>query len=212
MAGDHRSNPRRRGADLEAALLDAAAEELREVGFAKMTIESVARRAGASKVSIYSRWRTRSELAAAAAYRLVGRQSAPAGTGTLRGDLLAWLRAAADQLTGPAGEAFRGIVLESLREEDGVRPASLSRGHGALQLRQILQDAAGRGEDVLDDPTARQLQAPQALLQMHFLTHGAPIDDAVLAGIVDEVALPLLRPSSGVASPTTEPRQHGGTP
>jgi AcrR family transcriptional regulator len=193
MAGDHRSNPRRRGADLETAILEAAVHELHDVGFRTMTMESVARRAGASKVSIYSRWRTKSELAAAASYRLVAEQAPPAGTGTLRGDLIVWLRTAADQLAGPAGEAFRGIVSASLGSEDGVVLASLSRGRGARQLRRILQDAAGRGDDVVEDPTARQMLAPQAVLQMHFLTHGTPIDDAVVHSIVDEVALPLLR-------------------
>jgi AcrR family transcriptional regulator len=193
MTPDHRSNPRRRGAVLENAILAAAIQELEELGFAKMTVESVAKRAGAAKISVYKRWPTKVELAVAATYRLVAEQPPIPATGSLRGDLFAWLRAAADQLAGPAGEAFRGIVSESLRGPQGTLVlASLSRGNGAQHLRLLLDDAAQRGEHVLHDPCARQLQAPQALLQMHFLTHGAPIDDTVIHSIIDEVALPLF--------------------
>ena len=189
---DHRSATRRRGAALEEAIVAAAVQELAEVGFARMTVESVARRAGAGKVSVYRRWPSKAELAVAAAYRLMGEQAHGPWTGTLRGDLIAWLRTAADGLAGPAGEAFRGVVSESLADPAGaVTVASLSRGNGVRRLGELLREAARRGEDVVVDPPVRQLQAPQALLQLHFLTHGAPIDDAVIEGIVDDVALPL---------------------
>src|ERR1700722_20923204 len=57
---------RRRGATLEHALLDAAWEELQESGYAKLTMERVAERAGTSRAVIYRRWRNRSELVIAA--------------------------------------------------------------------------------------------------------------------------------------------------
>jgi AcrR family transcriptional regulator len=199
VTADHRSAARRRGAALEDAIVAAAVEELAEVGFARMTVESVARRAGAGKVSVYRRWPSKVELAVAAAYRVMGEEATAPGTGSLRGDLVALLRNAADVLAGPAGEAFRGIVSESLAGPAGpVALGALSRGHGAGQVRELLRTAALRGEDVVVDPPTRRLQAPQALLQVHFLTHGTPIDDAVIESIVDDVALPLLtgRPGS----------------
>src|ERR1700678_947664 len=57
---------RRRGAMLEHALLDAAWQELQESGYAKLTMERVADRAGTSRAVIYRRWRNRPELVIAA--------------------------------------------------------------------------------------------------------------------------------------------------
>src|ERR1700722_11909093 len=57
---------RRRGATLERALLDAAWEELQESGYARLTMERGADRAGTSRAVIYRRWRNRAELVIAA--------------------------------------------------------------------------------------------------------------------------------------------------
>src|ERR1700689_58257 len=57
---------RRRGATLEHALLDAAWQELQASGYAKLTMERVADRAGTSRAVIYRRWRNRAELVIAA--------------------------------------------------------------------------------------------------------------------------------------------------
>src|SRR4051812_2704815 len=57
---------RRRGAELESALLDAAWEELDANGFAALTMEAVAARAGTSRPVLARRWASRSDLALAA--------------------------------------------------------------------------------------------------------------------------------------------------
>src|SRR5271154_4390382 len=61
-----RTRQRRRGEELEAALLDAAWEELAEVGFAKLTMESVAARAKTGIAVLYRRWAGKDDLALAA--------------------------------------------------------------------------------------------------------------------------------------------------
>lgn len=197
-AADHRSRPRRRGAALEEALLEAAIAELREVGYAAMTIDAIARRAGAGKVSIYRRWPTRIELAMAAAYRLMGDPSLPNEPSSLRADLLAVLRHMAQQMSGPAGEALRGIVSETLRDDTAVQLARASRGNSARMVKEIVRRASERGEPVDPDPAPIKVQTPAALLQHHFLTQGPAIDDAFVVSVVDEVAVPLLqRPRPG---------------
>ncbi len=57
---------RRRGAALENAILDAAWAELIEHGYADMTLEAVARRAGTSRPVLHRRWPSRIKLATAA--------------------------------------------------------------------------------------------------------------------------------------------------
>jgi AcrR family transcriptional regulator len=64
---------RRRGEALEDALLDAAWDELVEVGYGRFTIDGVAARAGTSRPVIYRRWPVRSDLAIAAVRRRAGR-------------------------------------------------------------------------------------------------------------------------------------------
>lgn len=201
VAGDHRSRPRRRGAALEDAIVDAAIAELREVGYAAMTMDGVARRAGAGKISVYRRWPTKVELVREAAYRLVGEPQLPAEPSTLRADLLALLRTMAREMQGPAGEALRGIVSESLSDAETPAIAASSRGGSARMMREIVRRAVERGEAVDPDPSPVRLQAAPALLQHRFLTHGAAVDDAYLVQIVDEVALPLLASAPAAAHP-----------
>ncbi len=194
MTPDHRSRPRRRGSALEDAIIEAAIVELREVGYAAMTMDAVARRAGAGKESLYRRWPTKLHLARAAAYRLVGEPRLPAEPSTLRDDLLAVFGTMITQMRGPAGEAMRGVVSESLRDGD----AGVFDGQGGVSqrlLRDVVARAVARGEQVDPVPPAVRLQATVALLQHRFL-HRAHLDDAALVEIVDEVALPLLRAAS----------------
>jgi len=57
---------RRRGEELEAALLEAAWDELAEVGFGKLTMESVAARARTGVAVLYRRWPRKDDLVLAA--------------------------------------------------------------------------------------------------------------------------------------------------
>lgn len=82
---------RPRSAALDAAILDAALHLLQSEGYARMSMDGVAARAGVSKATIYLRYDGKADLATAALARLreAGR---PAATGDLRADLVAQLR------------------------------------------------------------------------------------------------------------------------
>lgn len=196
---DHRTRPRRRGAALEDAIIAATIAELREVGFAAMTMDSVARRAGAGKISVYRRWPGQVELATDAAYRLLDDPVLPPEPSTLREDLLALLRFMAAQASGPFGEVIRGIISECLGREDTTQLAELSRGNSLRQVLQVVRRAAARSEPVDPDPPPLQVQVPVTMVQHRLLLHGPPIDDGFVVDLVDQVALPLLmRPQSPV--------------
>src|ERR1700727_1630360 len=87
-----RTRQRRRGEELEAALLEAAWEELAEVGFARLTMESVAGRAKTGVAVLYRRWPNKDDLVIAA-IRHYGRAHPvdTPDTGSLRGDMIALL-------------------------------------------------------------------------------------------------------------------------
>lgn len=91
---------RRRGAALEAAILRAAVDELTESGFAGLTMDRVAQRAGTNKNAIYRRWPDRVALGLAA-YKQMARAIEPPDTGSLREDALETLRRANRHLSSP---------------------------------------------------------------------------------------------------------------
>src|SRR3954453_15724679 len=89
---DYRKRSRRRGDALNAAILAATLAELTEVGYAELTMKGIARRARASKGSLYRRWPSRAELVVDAMHHgespLVGRPN----SGSLRTDALGLLQ------------------------------------------------------------------------------------------------------------------------
>lgn len=184
---------RRRGAELEAALLEAAWDELDENGYSALTMEAVAARAGTSRPVIARRWPTRSELALAAIrHHFAAEPIQVPDHGTLRDDLLDYLRQANErrsQLAVPLMLRFNGILgdgnggLADLRDQlIGGRPTGLDV---------LLDRAQARGE--LDRATLPPMveQLPFMLLRHELLMRMGPADDATIVSIVDDVFLPL---------------------
>ena len=66
-------------------------------------------------------------------------------------------------------------------------------------MTEIFTRAAERGEIRADLIRPPLVGLAPALVDHHFLFHGAPIPDEVLTGIVDDVLLPLL---TGTAPPS----------
>lgn len=191
---DHRKGPRRRGEALQAAILDAALAELAEVGYWRMTMQSVAARARTSKASLYKRWPNRAEMVVAALrHRGGGEPTATPDTGSLREDVLCVLRRGAESLNGLFGEAARGLMAENLTNpEDTVNlRAHMFTGRDKL-MREILERAAARGEIPAEAIKPPLIGFAPALVDHHFIIYGAPIRDEVLTGIVDDLLLPLL--------------------
>ena len=191
---DHRKRPRRRGAALEAAILDAVLAELAEVGYARLSVERVAERAEASKASLYRRWPSKVELVMDAVYHVFPDAASPPDTGSLRGDLIAVMSAVAEQLAGPAGQALAGILSDALGDPDQARRVrSYARGTSQVGMLEIARRAIARGEADPAAVTERRLEAGHAMLRHHFITRGVPIPKDVIEEIADEVMIPLLQ-------------------
>jgi AcrR family transcriptional regulator len=190
---DHRKRPRRRGAALEGAILEAVLAGLAETGYARLSVEQVAERAGASKASLYRRWPSKVELVMDAMYHMLPDAGSPPDTGSLRGDLLAVLRAVAERLAGPAGQALGGVLSDALGDpEKARRVRSYARGSGQAGMREVVRRAVDRGEVDPAAVTERRLESGHAMLRHQFITRGVPIADDVIVEIVDEVMIPLL--------------------
>lgn len=200
MVTDHRKLPRRRGEALNAAIFQATLDELAEGGYAQLTMERVAERAKASKASLYRRWPTRVTLVIAAVYHTLPDLVSVPDTGSLREDLLHVLRRTSAALSGPAGEAMRGLLSEVLRDESVAQVfRENSQGASRKMMTEIARRAVERGEIDPAAVTPRRLDSGQALIRQYFLFHGPPIPDRLIVDVVDEVMVPLLV-SAGPAS------------
>jgi AcrR family transcriptional regulator len=186
---------RRRGEALEHALLDAAWAELQAVGYAGLTMEAVAERAGTSRTVLYRRWRHLPDLVIAALrrHRPMLSGSIP-DTGSLRGDVLALLRRMSGRLAEIGPETVYGLLGDYLndaelfaRSQDEVLYVS------AGVMDTILKRAADRGE-ARSDVEPRIATLPTDLFRNELFLARTPPPDAVLAEIVDDVFLPLVRP------------------
>jgi AcrR family transcriptional regulator len=192
---DHRRLPRRRDQVLVEAIHAATLAELTEVGYRGLSVERVAKRARTSKAAIYRRWPARADLVAATIRHSGERaeQMTP-DTGDVRTDLFAVLRAAADRLAGPYGEAVRGLIAETLADPEATRAAReyLTYGRNRI-IGAVLERAAQRGQVGRQALTPQLISLAPNLLSHHYLLHGAPIEDQPINDILDQVVMPLIR-------------------
>jgi AcrR family transcriptional regulator len=73
--------------DITAAIRNAVMHELAGVGYGRLSIEAVARRAGVGKTAIYRRWSNKLEMVLEIVSDVAGRSVPLPDTGSLRGDL-----------------------------------------------------------------------------------------------------------------------------
>jgi AcrR family transcriptional regulator len=179
---------RRRGAELEQAILEAAWAELSKVGYVRFTIEAVAARAGTSKPVIYRRWGSRVPV-----------EPGTPDTGSLRSDLLTLFNRIARRATqmmseviaGVAGEAFRHPEVHALFR----RQLEVSPLYDAIQT--IVKRAVERGELPPVTVPVRALRLPVVMVRGEAMVAGGSVPAETITELVDDVYLPLLR---GLAS------------
>jgi AcrR family transcriptional regulator len=187
---------RRYGQQLEAALLEAAWDELVGVGYANLTMESVAARAHTGVAVLYRRWANKDQLVVATIghYRLARPIEIP-DTGILRGDLHVLLtdisKARATFTAVAAATAFSGLMAET-----GLTPAQArDKLLGDLPLSRvqiIYRRAHDRGEINLDHIPRAVLDLPFDLVRHDLLMNLKPLKPARINSIIDEVFLPLV--------------------
>lgn len=187
---------RRRGPQLESALLDAAWDELVEVGFANLTMESVAARAQTGVAVLYRRWANKDQLVFAAIEHYGhARPVEIPDTGTLRGDMLALLtamsRARATFMAVAAAAGFSGLLAST-----GLTPAQAREkllGDGRVRGDQIIfRRAQDRGEIDLKRIPPAVLAMPFDLVRHDLLMNLGPVKPERITSIVDEIFLPLV--------------------
>jgi AcrR family transcriptional regulator len=105
---------RPRSAEADQAITDATIALLEEEGYAAMTMQGVAARAGVSTATLYRRWTSKQDLVVAALQKLVP-ESDTIDTGSLTSDLDTFLHRAETKLASDEGQLIKGIIGEAVR-------------------------------------------------------------------------------------------------
>jgi AcrR family transcriptional regulator len=146
-AGQKRGRGRPRSERADRAILEAALDLLSEDGYARMSMDAVAARAGVTKPTVYLRYKGKADLATAALAAHDPGQPPPE-KGELRADLIAHLRHLRRGIERSAGLAMVGNVLAEERQTPELLESFRERvlEPRREELRGVLERARERGE------------------------------------------------------------------
>ncbi|GAA1937575.1 TetR/AcrR family transcriptional regulator [Kitasatospora viridis] len=105
-------NPERRNERSRRAILDALYDLAVEKGYAKVTIEAVATRAGVGKPTIYRWWASKGAVALEVINDRIGTAIDFPNTGDIVADLTSQITAVTGIMTGDLGRLYRGVIGE----------------------------------------------------------------------------------------------------
>src|SRR5216683_3994929 len=203
-----RGRPRDDAADQR--ILDAAWNLLHSAGYAGLSVDEVAQRAGVAKTTLYRRWPTKDHLAIAVAARMLGEVPIP-DTGDLQADLTEFASALAEQLNrvraagtphsaDQADQADRsaGLVAElaaaAARHRDigELVRAGFAVRHALAQARlQRAREREGLRPGIDPELLIEQLVGP---IYYRVLITGAPVDRGYAARLTAAVLDGALTP------------------
>ncbi|MEV4121622.1 TetR/AcrR family transcriptional regulator [Micromonospora sp. NPDC049645] len=182
----HRGNRHGRSEAAREAVLQAADDLVAEIGYAKVTIEGIASRAGVAKQTIYRWWRSKTDILVDAFTADSAQELTLPDTGAFRTDLRAHL----DELVrflevSDSGAVFRALLGQAQHDPE---LAARLRAEVLPQLRARdrvpFDRAVTRGE--LPAEADVDLLVDQAVGAIHFrvLVTGEPVTSALLDALV----------------------------
>ncbi|MEU7615308.1 TetR/AcrR family transcriptional regulator [Micromonospora rifamycinica] len=182
----HRGNRHGRSEAAREAVLQAADDLVAELGYAKVTIEGIAARAGVAKQTIYRWWRSKTDILVDAFTADSAQELTLPDTGALRTDLRAHL----DQLVRFLEVSDSGAVFRALAGQAQHDPELATRLRAEVLPRLRAHDrvpfdrAAARGE--LPAGTDVDLLVDQTVGPIHFrvLVTGEPVTPTLLDALV----------------------------
>lgn len=190
-APQQRTRPRVEG-EREVEIFEATTRLLIECGYDRLTMDSVASAAKASKATLYRRWSGKAELVIdALAHAKQFTNLAPGETGSLREDLLT---AACDQggIPEEMPMAILGAVLPALHRD----PELFNAFHDRLIEPKItvamraFEGARERGEIAKGADLRMLAQILPAICIHQLFVAGKPVTRERIEQIIDEVVLP----------------------
>lgn len=187
------SRPHARGPKVRAAVLTATLAELADVGYAALTIDNIARRAGVHKTTIYRRWPDREALVADVLGEHIATDFPIADTGSVEADLVQLAQAFVAWVTDPPGRMIFSAIYSDAARIPGISDARRDLfEYGPRRAAVVIERAVARGElPAGTDPAAviRTLIAP---IYFQLTVTAEPLDQAA-ADQAAQIALAAAR-------------------
>jgi len=136
---------RPRDPDLERRVQDAVIEIYCEVGWASLTFDAVAKRAGVGKSALYLRWPTKEHLLLDALAAITMPLTFP-DTGSMREDLLHFARQMFEYYLGQNGLVNLRVALEAITRPELLASIQKQSSTQILGARAIVHRGVARGE------------------------------------------------------------------
>ncbi|KOG87000.1 TetR/AcrR family transcriptional regulator [Streptomyces varsoviensis] len=169
------ARPVGRGRKAQAAVRAATLAELLDRGYAELTVEGVAQRAGVHKTTVYRRWKTRESLVVDALAEHFTTDIPTPDTGALESDLRALAQALVQSMTDPVGKAVQTAMLSDAGRLPEV--AEARRRVFADRIRRaepVVVRAVERGELPAETDPAELFGTLAAPVYFHLLISADP--------------------------------------
>jgi AcrR family transcriptional regulator len=164
---------------IDSAVMRSTVELLAETGYADLSVDAIARRAGTSKPAIYRRWPSKAHLVHEAVFP-IGDATVLPDTGSLAGDVREMVSRTADVLTTPAARAALPGLVGEMAADLTLHSVLLER-FGDILSRGLTDRLAGAVEhgEVRPDVTAAEIvEVVAGTTFLALLTRGDALDDS----------------------------------
>ena len=163
---------------IDDAVLHATVELLGTCGYAGLSVDAIAKRAGTSKPAIYRRWPSKAHLVHAAVFPISEATELP-DTGSLVGDVREMVRRSTGVLTTPAARAAMPGLLAEMATDPTLHAKLLDRFGDVTSrgMTERLNAAVTRREARPDVAAADLVEAIAGMALMAIITRNHALDD-----------------------------------
>ena len=182
-----RRSGRPRSARIDGAVIEATGKLLAEKGYTATSIETIARRAGVGKATIYRRWRSKEELVVELLSRVAAGVEPVPDLGDTQSELLRLVSEAIEHLSRtPTGGIIQGLASELSRNPKlsrlvRERVISLRRS----EVGAVLERGIARGDLRADTDAEIAHELLIGPAYYHLLLGGKRLDEQFAKRIVD---------------------------
>ena len=165
-------------------MLTTALEELARVGYTRLSVDTVARKAGVNKTTVYRRWPTKTSLIVAAITGALVFEAAPEQA-TLRDDLLTLAHRLNAWVKTPVGTAILRTLAVELHQPEIRAMSRAAKLNVKVQWTEAVKRAIARGEVPPGTDADLIFELVTGAVNEPFVRVTHVVDDRFLAGIVD---------------------------
>jgi AcrR family transcriptional regulator len=188
-----RSPGRPRSERAHRAILQAANELLESEGFAAVSVEAIAERAGVSKATIYRRWPNRAAVVMDGFLSTVSSEVPFPHTGHAREDIRIHMRRLAEAFSGKIGRTVAALMAEGQSDPE---LAGALRSRWLLvrraEAREILELGIERGELREDIDLEVAVDVLYGPIYYRMLVGHAPLDNGFTDALADHIFAGLV--------------------